>query len=71
MVHIGTQEVRNTYNIFIRNLKLRSQLRDMGMGGRILLKWNLKKYDRGHRLDSCFLTVSFSRRILVYVIRRN
>jgi hypothetical protein len=36
-------EIRNAYKIFIGNLKGRDHLEDVGIGGKITLKWILGK----------------------------
>jgi hypothetical protein len=38
------KEIRNAYNILVMNLQGRDHLRNIGVNGRIMLKWIIKKY---------------------------
>jgi hypothetical protein len=37
---------KNAYRILVENLKERDHLQDLDRGGRILIKWISKKYDK-------------------------
>jgi hypothetical protein len=37
--------MRSTFKILVGNLKAREHLEDLGVYGRVMLKWILKKYD--------------------------
>jgi len=44
---------RDVFRIWWANLKERNYLEDLGIYGRIILKWVLKKWDEGHGLNRC------------------
>jgi hypothetical protein len=46
------QEVRNTLNMMVRNLKGRSYSEGLSAGGRIMLKWALQSYGAKVRAGS-------------------
>jgi hypothetical protein len=42
--HVGrTGEMRNSYKIFVGNLKGRDHVKDLGIDGKIILEWFLGK----------------------------
>jgi hypothetical protein len=45
-------ERRGIYRVWWGNLKERARLEDLGIDGRILLRWIFRKWDGGHGLDS-------------------
>ena len=44
-------ERRRAYRVWWGNLSEGDHLKDLGVDGRILLKWIFEKWDRGHGLD--------------------
>jgi hypothetical protein len=44
-------ERRGVYRVLWGNLRERDYLGDPGVDGRIILRWILRKWDVGHRLD--------------------
>jgi hypothetical protein len=44
-------EIRNAYNIFVGNLRVRDHLEDVGVDGKVILEWILGNRVEGCRLD--------------------
>ena len=49
MAHMGNRKA--AYRVLVGNLRKRDHLEDLGLHGRIILKWIFKKRGTGHGLS--------------------
>jgi hypothetical protein len=45
------EEKRGAHIIFVDTAESKSSFKDLGIDGKIILKWILEKWDGGHELD--------------------
>jgi hypothetical protein len=53
----SVKEIRDAYRAFLENLKGRCNLKDLGVSGKIILNYILKKYSEGDRAGPISLKI--------------